>query len=744
MEQPMIDIKRVKRWFWRFFASGLPIDSDLDVLRKHFLLNLMGILGTFFLGIFALIAFAQKDYILGLVDSAVLLFLVFFIYILRIRKNHDFVDLFSTIIIGFFYLFLVSYGDLEKVTYLYLWALTYPLIALYLLGKKLGTYISLSLLCMACFFFLISRSIEGLPQYDIGLIIRFVAVYLIIHSFSFVAEIVREIIHNKLQASKSELLDSFHEIQVSSSKLSKINQQLSREIEDRKRIEKALQYSENFLNDIIESIQDGISVLNLDLSIRHTNSVMREWYNQNLPLIGKRCYECYHNKSEPCDPCPTLRCMQTGQTEREIVPGLSGSSVEWVELFCFPLKDKESGQITGAIEFVRDISIPKRLEQQLSHSQKMEAVGTLAGGIAHDFNNLLMGIQGRASLLKVSLPPSDPNLEHIVAVEEHVKSASELTRQLLGTARGGKYDSKPTNLNDLVENNAIMFGRTRKEILIQTHLYQSPVVAEVDRSQIEQVLLNMYVNAWQAMPDGGELIISTSIETLENSFCQPYQISPGQYAKISITDTGIGMDASVRRQIFDPFFTTKDKGRGTGLGLASAYGIIKNHNGVITIDSEVDYGTTFNIFLPLSGKKPFQEVPPQTEFVKNTGTILLVDDEEMILEVSQALLKELGYKIIIARSGGQAINIIEQMGREIDLVILDLIMPEMDGGSTFDQIRELVPLMPVILASGYALSGQASEILQRGCNGFIQKPFNLSELSQKIRTILDSVEDSQG
>jgi len=382
-----------------------------------------------------------------------------------------------------------------------------------------------------------------------------------------------------------------------------------------------------------------------------------------------------------------------------------------------------------------------KLQSQLQQAQKMEAIGTLAGGIAHDFNNLLMGIQGRASLMSLELDASHPHSEHLNAIEEYIRSAADLTRQLLGFARGGKYEVKTSDMNELVLNSATMFGRTKREIQIHTKLYNQTPVVEVDRSQIEQVLLNMYVNAWQAMPDGGELYLETKIVALDDEFCKPYQAEPGRYVKVSVTDTGIGMDEATRQRVFDPFFTTQEKGRGTGLGLASAYGIIKNHRGMITVYSESGNGTTFSVYLPLSNKEAQRETPAAARLIKGAGTILLVDDEEMIIDVGKAMLERLGYRVFTAPGGQQALEAVTRMGTEIDLVILDMIMPGMDGGKTFDRIREIQPQIPVMLSSGYAINGQAEEIMRRGCNGFIQKPFNISEFSKQVRKILDEAKN---
>jgi CheY-like chemotaxis protein len=367
----------------------------------------------------------------------------------------------------------------------------------------------------------------------------------------------------------------------------------------------------------------------------------------------------------------------------------------------------------------------------------MEAIGNLAGGIAHDFNNILMGMQGNASLMLLNMDAKHPFFEKVKSIERYVESGAALTKQLLGFARGGKYEVKATDLNDLVGKTARMFGRTKKEINIHTFGFKKVWNVEVDQSQIEQVLLNLFVNAWHAMPGGGDLYLETENVIIDESFLKPYRVDPGTYVCISVTDTGVGMNKATQQRVFEPFFTTKEMGRGTGLGLASAYGIVKNHGGFIEVDSEPGNGATFHIYLPASEKEVEDETETGEEVLRGDEMVLLVDDEQMIIEVGQEILKTLGYQVMVAMSGREALDIYCNHPQKIDLVILDMIMPGLSGGETYDQLRAFDADAKVLLCSGYSLSGQANEILERGCDGFIQKPFKLRELSVKMREILD-------
>jgi signal transduction histidine kinase/ActR/RegA family two-component response regulator len=378
-----------------------------------------------------------------------------------------------------------------------------------------------------------------------------------------------------------------------------------------------------------------------------------------------------------------------------------------------------------------------QLQKKLAESDKFRALGLMASGVAHDFNNLLMGIQGNASLMLLDIDSSHPHHDRLTNIEQSVQAGAELTKQLLGFTKGGKHELKPTDLNGVVEKTSRMFAPTRKEIKICKKYQKDIWSVKVDRAQIEQVLLNLYVNAWQAMPAGGDLYLQTGNVILDNELVRAIDLKPGKYVKISVIDSGVGMDVTTRKRIFDPFFSTKKLGRGTGLGLASAYGIIKNHGGYINVLSEKGEGTTFTIYLPATEEKVMVQKKPTEQLIKGEETILLVDDEAMILEVGKQMLEKMGYKVITADSGKTALDIYQKKRDDISLVILDIIMPEMGGGETYDKMKKVNPDIRVLLSSGYSIDGEATEILKRGCNGFIQKPFSVSGLSVKLREILD-------
>ncbi|MFW6241916.1 MAG: PAS domain-containing hybrid sensor histidine kinase/response regulator, partial [Thermodesulfobacteriota bacterium] len=395
------------------------------------------------------------------------------------------------------------------------------------------------------------------------------------------------------------------------------------------------------------------------------------------------------------------------------------------------------GRLAEIRGYLLDVTEKKNLEAQLRQALKMEAVGTLAGGVAHDFNNLLMAIQGSTDLMLRELSPDHPHAEKLSHIASYVRSGARLTAQLLGFARKGRFEPSPMDLHRLVSETSETVGRTRKDVTVELDLVAKKSAIEADRGQIEQLLLNLMINALDAMPDGGRLTLATRNLSPAEIGGRIRECRADSYLRLDVTDTGVGMDQRTLDQVFDPFFTTKTLGRGTGLGLASAFGIVQNHDGHIEVSSVPDQGTTFRVFfpntaLPVAAPSP----PPVVDLTEQEGAVLLVDDEPMVRDVGAEMLATLGFDVVTAASGAEAIDRFRERGDTIRLVILDMIMPEMSGERVFEQLRSMDPSVRVLLSSGYSLEGQARAILARGCDGFIQKPFNLREISGKIREVL--------
>jgi len=378
----------------------------------------------------------------------------------------------------------------------------------------------------------------------------------------------------------------------------------------------------------------------------------------------------------------------------------------------------------------------KEAQANIIRTEKLSAIGEMAGGIAHDFNNLLMGIQGNISLMQMDIDSKHPYYERLNNIEKQIVRAASLTSRLLGYMRKGRYEVRPIDLNQLIEEISGAFARTRKEITIHKKLVKDLLAIELDPGQIEQVLLNLFMNAADAMPEGGDLIIETTNIGSEDMKEKLYDPKAGKYVMLSVTDTGIGMDKKTAKRIFEPFFTTKEPGQGTGLGLASSYGIIKGYGGYIDVESKKGGGATFRIYIPASEKEVRKDDMASEEIIKGAGTVLLVDDEKVILKIGRELLEAMGYRVLTASGGKEAVEVYRKNRDEIDMVLLDMIMPVMEGGEVFDIIKEINPEVKVLLSSGYSSGGRAKEILSRGCDGFIQKPFSMSELSEKIKEIL--------
>ncbi|MBA3011829.1 MAG: response regulator [Proteobacteria bacterium] len=397
----------------------------------------------------------------------------------------------------------------------------------------------------------------------------------------------------------------------------------------------------------------------------------------------------------------------------------------------------------GVYAVARDVTERVILEAQLRQAQKMEAIGTLAGGIAHDFNNILMGIQGYASLVKCGFDRDSEEFKRLSNIDEYVSNGAEMARHLLGFAQKSCHEVSMINLNYLLKMSAKMFGRTKKDIIIDQYLEKKLWGTIVDEGQIKQVLMNLFVNAWQAMSQGGKITIKSENVRIDESRIDEFGFeAPGAFVKITVADTGMGMDKETMSRIFDPFFTTKARGQGTGLGLATAYGIIKSHRGAFKVDSKPGRGSSFMFFLP--AEDTLVECDPTVEqddkIINGKGRILLVDDEKGVIEVCFEMLEALGYEVKVATSGMEAIKIMDREGDKIDLVILDMVMPGMNGLETYEVIRRIRPDTRVLVSSGYSREEDLNRMMEKGCNDFILKPFDVAMLSEKLRGVFNPLE----
>jgi two-component system cell cycle sensor histidine kinase/response regulator CckA len=516
------------------------------------------------------------------------------------------------------------------------------------------------------------------------------------------------------------------------------NDQLRNEIEERKRVEKALRNSEDRYRSVSRDMPAMVCRYLPDGNLTFANIRFKKHFqvsDENLLTTNFFNFLSDAERQQRKKRLQRLHPMRPMVTYEQSTRSEAGE-IQWRQWTDRALFDEQG----NAMEYQSvsiDITEKKNVESKLQQAQKMEAIGTLAGGIAHDFNNLLMGIQGNISLMYLDVKRWHPLYDNIRSIEQLVDSGANLTRQLLGFARGGKYVVKPVNLNHVVAETAAMFQRTRKSIRIHDNYERDIRMVSADRGQIEQVLINLYLNAWQAMSEKGDLYLETQNVTIDEKFVKPFEISYGDYVRVSVTDTGKGIDPTISHRIFEPFFTTKEFGCGSGLGLASVFGIVKNHGGIVDFESQAGSGTTFSVYLPVSREASKAPAPPPEGILEGPETILLVDDEPYILDVGVKMLEKMGYTVLKACCGEDAVSVFTHAHQEIDLVILDMIMPDIGGGEVFDRLREVKPGIKVLLASGYSM-GDAAVIIDRGCNGFIQKPFGMEKLSHAIREVIDN------
>jgi two-component system, cell cycle sensor histidine kinase and response regulator CckA len=511
---------------------------------------------------------------------------------------------------------------------------------------------------------------------------------------------------------------------------------ISTDITQRKEAERSLKESEERFRVAMEANPDPVLLCDNRRRVVYCNPAFTRVFGWTRKQSKNRLIDEFIPEADRHEISGTLAALLAGKAmpaieTHHLTKGNSQVSVEITGgAYC-----NASGEPVGCILNIRDISEQKRLQRQILQAQRLESLGRLAGGIAHNFNNLLMGIHGSVELIGMEADPvgkGDANLRNIIKC---VNSGAELTRQLLGMARGGKYAPEPMDINENIRNCLEEFSRNTSNIQINWNLEKSVWEIRADRDQIRAVLSSLFDNAGLSMPQGGCLFVSSENVALHEEAAL-HNLRSGRYVKISVSDNGCALDSNDLEHIFDPFYAGLSVADGEGLGLAAAYGITRNHGGVITIDSIQGKGTTFHIYLPaVAAKYPVVEekaVPLESK----SQTVLLIDDEKIVAQVGAAMLKKMGYEVLVAHDAEAGLDIFLENRERVGMILLDMIMPGLCGEEAFKKFKDIDPQIKILLCSGYSIHGEASRIMEQGCNGFIQKPFTIKELSTKVQQVI--------
>lgn len=495
-----------------------------------------------------------------------------------------------------------------------------------------------------------------------------------------------------------------------------------------------LKNAQAFLDSVIDSMPSILIGVDREINITLMNKMAEiQLGKKREEQYGKRLNMVWEEYSEIADKISeTITTKQVFSQLRN-----SNGNERTHRVTIYPLHQNSD---KGAVIRLDDITRETKLSQELAQSRKMDAIGQLAGGVAHDFNNMLGGIMGAAELLQEKLSNSnDETADLINLILDASEKAASLTKKLLAFGRKGSIVSTAIDMHPILNDSVTILQRTvdkKVEISFAKGATETSVVG--DNSALQNVIINLGINAGHAMPDGGRIQIETRNTELSPAYCNasPFSLEPGNFLEIEIRDTGTGIAPQNLKKIFEPFFTTKDSGKGTGLGLAAAYGTIKDHRGAIVVYSEVGIGTVFHIYLPISANKAAAVNRKDVSIQTGTGTILLVDDEDIIRISGKYLLEKLGYTVLLADNGVAALTVYNNHKQDIDLVISDMIMPKMGGSETFYKIRALNPQCPVIISSGFTKDESLHQLKQDGLAGFLDKPFRMHELSTLLARVL--------
>ena len=524
---------------------------------------------------------------------------------------------------------------------------------------------------------------------------------------------------------------------------------------ERQRADQALRVSEDFNRRIIESVPCGIVQVSLEGAILKANPVAQKVLGLTFDELSRRFVAGFESETfwEDGSICaaqdhPVSKCLATHQAQPATTLGVrrADGRMAWGIFTANPVSDPETGQMTGAVVTFLDITERKHLEEQLRQSQKMEAIGRLAGGIAHDFNNLLTAIIGYSQLLLSRLEAGNPMQEELEEIKKAGERAASLTRQLLAFSRKELLQPQVLDLNDLVANLDKMLRRLiGEDIELVTIFGPRLELVEADPAQLEQVVLNLVVNARDAMPQGGKIVIETTNLELDEAYAhQHVAVSPGRYVMLAVSDHGCGMDAETLKHIFEPFYTTKHHAEGTGLGLSTVYGVVKQNGGNVWVYSEEGQGTTFKVYLPqVNHVLDIRKTEAlSTAVVGGTETVLLAEDEKLVRKFVRSILESNGYTVLEAHHGSEALRLALQHPGPIHLLLTDMVMPLMDGKLLAQRMLGLRPGIRVLYMSGYSENAVVHHGVLESGMAFIEKPFTVETLARKVREALDTGQPS--
>lgn len=700
-------------------------DYEFELRSKISLIHTAVLVSILFLTIFGTYALANGNRILGSVDLSVAMTLLLLDCFLLNAKHFSLICAIGiTLYFGFFFYLMLSGGfDASG----YIWSFTLPLYIVFLAGHRKGTLINTLYLALVMVFFFLDFPFPS-DAYSADIKLRFCGAFFAIIALAGFLEYVLSKLREDVQQKNLALQSAVNDLECK---------------------EKTLRHSEQRLRDITLNSFDTLWEVDRDWKYVYISGRVDSVLGYSTEaLIGKTPFS-YMAADEVAKFQPFIDRAQSEKISLSDVERLckhrNGSAVYLLTNAVPVLNDR--GEVIGFRGVDKNITERKQaekqrkiLEEKLQLSRRMEAIGQLAGGIAHDFNNKLTTIIGCTEMMRNYLPLTAVEIERYRGtIEATARKSADLTAKLLAFARQGKYVITRVNLHDMVKDviKVLKFSLGSDAIAIEAQLKAPSALIMGDLAQLQNALINLAVNAKDAMPQGGKLTFSSVNIELKagQEKTQELQLAPGGYIQLSIADTGVGIDEKTRQRIFEPFFSVKPFGERVGLGLASTYGTIKSHNGSIEVESTVGKGATFILYLPLLPASPAATHDAAASRSKPAadGCIMVVDDEEPIRALTEELLRHCGYSVITAADGREALDVYRQRQRDISLIILDIVMPQLGGHDCFIELKKINPNVKVIVSSGYSIEGEATRIMKDGALAFLQKPYSLKELKELLQ-----------